>query len=128
MKNFNLEDHVNYVHLVGEVVRLEYRDRPSESSYCIVLLEVATEFKGKRHDPIKLKLIFWDSLAQALNEANLKSRNSTPGDIINVEGRLTVRSKDGQLEYTVTGNKVKVLRRIDGKEPFLQEIEKRETR
>lgn len=121
MKNYNPADHVNYTHLVGEVVGLEFKVRPDKSNFCLCQLEVATEHKGKKHEPDVFQLIFWDRLANALyNEALVVRDDEVDGDILSVEGRLTIRGD----KYSVTGNRVKILRQISNKEPFLQEITK----
>ena len=125
MKNYNPADHVNYTHLVGELVSKEYRVRPNKSSYFLCSIEVATQYKGKSHNPDRFQVILWDKLADAVNNEQLyiKSDHSA-GTIISVEGRLTQRPAKGQICYSVTGNKVKVLEKMPGKEAFLREIEK----
>lgn len=130
MKKYNPADHLNYVHLVGEVVSFEHRVRQGKSNYALCKLRVATKFKGKTHDPDVFQLIFWDRLADALARENIQvaegdiSSANKKGSIMSVEGRLTLRHDGEAVYYSVTGNKARILRTIPGKEPFLQEVEK----
>lgn len=119
MKNYDPADHVNYTHLVGEVVSLDYKVRPEKSNFTLCKLKVQTSHRDKLHEPDIFQLIFWDRLADGIEAAGIAI-----GDTINVEGRLTIRHVGGVVQYSITGNKVKVLRSIPGKEPFLYEIEK----
>lgn len=125
MKLFDLTKHVNYVHLVGKVTSISHITPPTGSSRCLVTLNIQTEYKGNIHPEIAINLVFWDRLANALYD------KVELGNIINVEGRLTVRCNDEEhatsstkkrCEYSVTGNKVSIVRQIPGHEPYLQEI------
>lgn len=111
---FDITKHVNYVHLVGKIYAICHVNPPTGSSRCMVTLKIQTEYKNNVHPEIAVNIVFWDRLADALYD------NVQIGDIINVEGRLTVRTS--HTEYSVTGNKVSVVRQIPGQESFLQDI------
>lgn len=114
MKNFDLNRHVNYVHLVGQVQDINYCSRgDKKSSYCLIDLNVQTEFNDKQHEANLFNIILWDKLADAFNEENVNK-----SDLLSIEGRLTIYKG----KYNVTGNKVYIVRRVPNKEPFLQEV------
>lgn len=115
--NFDPTKHVNYCHLVGEVQSISHIETTGVSPHSVIILKVATEYKGKEHPPMTVQVVAWDNLMAALKKAGVGQ-----GTILNIEGRITVRFKRKRMYFGVTANRISVVRNTDG-ETYLEALQ-----
>jgi hypothetical protein len=109
--------HVNYVHLVGVVDKIDYR-LDANNPHALINLKIQTEYKGRLHDPMYIEVVAWDRTANLMFDNNVKEN-----DIIHVEGRVTIREKQDRIYSGVTANRIKLVVSIEGREPFAKKLE-----
>lgn len=114
--NYNAEKHVNYCHLVGAVGEINHITNPGVSPHTLILLDVETEYRGKKHPKMTIQVVVWGKVKQ-FQDGNIQVR-----DILHIEGRVTVRTKRGKDYFGITGNRVQVVRTLNDAEPYAEEI------